>query len=255
MFSGLVPGLQAEYFNFKQGAKIPDLNGRVPHAYSIESNVNPVVLPSRIHPEHLAVRWTGKINIDQPGKYMLSTVTPGVYNSAATLSINRDLVVKHDVSLGECAAASTGACLENGQEDDDCCARQGEAECAAGFTGGLIDAECCDHGQDNACLQTCCRSSLLSKTVGMVQLQSGLHDFEVVWSKHTRDQDLQVLWKPPNSTETIIPAGQFVHNSTVKQIAAPTNFSPTQRCRFPFAYHGNVYNSCTVLGSDSFWCR
>ena len=36
---------------------------------------------------------------------------------------------------------------------------------------------------------------------------------------------------------------------------ASTNFSTTQRCRFPFTYHGNVYNSCTVVGSDFFWCR
>jgi hypothetical protein len=36
--------------------------------------------------------------------------------------------------LESCAAASTGACLERGGVDDDCCAQCGEGGCAPGYT-------------------------------------------------------------------------------------------------------------------------
>ena len=219
------------------------------HARAIQNDINST-LPSDVHPEHIMVRWTGKLKIDQAGEYVLHTVTPGISNSAVQLRINDTLFVK-DATAAECVSATTGACLEGGKEDDDCCARQGNAQCAAGFTGGQTNAKCA-----TCCYSTCCRPEHLShRKAGAVQLQPGMHYFEVVWSRHSRDQELWVLWQPPARNKTYIPASQLFHDSNqVPSVVASTG-SPTRECTFPFTYHGNEYESCTVLTDNSFWCR
>ena len=67
-----------------------------------------------------------------------------------------------------CAAASTGACLENGVFDHDCCALCGEGSCASGYTyagqfvfdGGMILSTYPDFAHDcgdfTQCGNTCC---------------------------------------------------------------------------------------------------
>ena len=58
------------------------------HARAIQNGINST-LPSDVHPEHIMVRWTGKLKIDQAGEYVLHTVTQhAVTQHAVALSIS-----------------------------------------------------------------------------------------------------------------------------------------------------------------------
>ena len=99
--AGLTPGLLAEYFNFKQGWNIPNLRSMAAHAHTIQSNIDSAALPSSIHPEHVTVRWTGKLKIVQAGEYPLYIVSPG----AVQLWIDSMIVVKRAATLSETGKA------------------------------------------------------------------------------------------------------------------------------------------------------